>query len=540
MKFSSLRIIFCLIMVIVLPGMAPAAGNALPASEDGQILVQFKSNISASQISAFNSSNAVQLIKLYKVGRIHHLKLPAGMSVSQAIGIFNASGLVEFAEPNYLRYLNAVPNDPGFVNMWGLNNTGQTGGTINADINAPEAWNITTGSASVIVADLDTGLDMTHPDIAANVWMNPGEIAGNGIDDDGNGYIDDVHGWDFGELDNDPSDTVASCSGHGTHTAGTIGASGNNGVGVTGVNWTVSLMPLKIFKPYLGGLLCSAPSSAIIAAINYASMMGARVSNNSYGGGPFSQAEMNAIQASKALFVAAAGNDGLNNDTTPAYPASYPLDNIISVAATDHNDVLAIFSNFGTTVDLAAPGVGIASTLPNNSYALYDGTSMATPHVTGVAALLLASNPNLTINELKMLLLDGVDLVPGLPVLTQGRLNAFTSLSFAQGPADVTVALTPQSPTTVVGGATITYNIALTNNSLISQTVIAQVYAQLPNGSTMPLQGPQSVTLPAGRSVNQTFNQTIPLGAPPGIYTLFGQADGATGFDEDPVAYTIN
>jgi len=529
-------------MLLMGPAISMAAGNNLPQYEKGQILVSFKSGVTASQITGLNATNAVSIIKYFKTGKIHQLKLPAGLNVQQAVKAYKASALIEFAEPNYYRYLQAAPNDPGYAaNMWGLNNIGQTGGTINADINAPEAWNITTGSSAVIVADIDSGMDMTHPDLVANVWVNLGEIPGNGIDDDGNGYIDDVHGWDFGENDNDPSDTIASCGGHGTHTAGTIGASGNNGVGVTGVNWAVSLMPLKIFNPIFGGLFCTASSSAIIGAVNYASMMGARVSNNSYGGGPASLAEQNAIQASKALFVAAAGNDGLSNDITASYPATYPLDNIISVAATDHNDVQAVFSNFGVlTVDLAAPGVHILSTLPNNTYNFYDGTSMAAPHVTGAAALLLAQNPNLTINELKRLLLDGVDPIPGLPVLTGGRLNIFTSLTFNQTPADVTVALTPVSPTTVVAGDIITYNIALTNNSAVSQTFAASVYAQSPNGNTRPLQGPLNVTIPAGGVVNKAFSLPVPTGTSPGVYTLFGQADSVTSFDEDPLAYTVN
>jgi len=523
-------------------GLALTATSAtgLPEYQEGQILVKFKHNISLAQVQSLNASNATKILKRFKAGNIDHLALPANMNVQQAIQAYQSSGLVEFAEPNYIRYLNAIPNDPGYAaNMWGLNNTGQTAGIFDADIDAPEAWTITTGSSAVIVADIDSGMDMTHPDLVANLWTNPNEIANNGIDDDANGYIDDIHGWDFGENDNNPSDTISSCGGHGTHTAGTIGASGNNGAGITGVNWTVSLMPLKVFKPIFGGIFCTADSAAIIGAINYASMMGARVSNNSYGGGPASQAEQSAIQASKALFVAAAGNDGANNDLTPSYPANYPLDNVLSVAATDHNDAMAIFSNFGTSVHLAAPGVSILSTLPNNQYDFYDGTSMAAPHVTGVAALLLAQNPNLTINELKRLLLDGVDLIPGLNVATSGRLNAFTSLTNTGAIADVTVALIPVSPTTSPLGSVITYRVSLTNNTAIAQSIAVQVYAQLPTGVNRQLTSAANVTVPAGATVSQTFNQPVPATVTPDVYTLFAQADSATSFDEDPVAYTI-
>ena len=272
---------------------------------------------------------------------------------------------VLYAQPNYYVHLQTTgfPNDPNFSSQWGMNNTGQTGGTTDADIDAPEAWAITAGDSSIVVAVLDTGVDYTHPDLAANIWTNPGEIAGDGIDNDGNGFIDDVHGWDFQNEDNDPMDD----HGHGTHVAGTIAAVGNNGVGVAGVAWNVTIMPLKIMSS-------SGTSFDAIQALNYAVAMGVKISNNSY----YMSGMYNAIEAAGAaghLFVTAAGNSGVNTDITPHYPSIYDLENIISVAATDHNDNKLSSSNYGlTTVDLGAPGANIYSTKKGGGYGNMSGT----------------------------------------------------------------------------------------------------------------------------------------------------------------------
>ena len=258
---------------------------------------------------------------------------------------------VRYFEPNQnLWTIDAVPNDSRLGDLWGMNNTGQTGGGNDSDIDAPEAWDLTTGSASVVVGIIDTGVDYNHPDLAANIWTNPGEIAANGVDDDGNGFVDDIHGYDFVNNDGDPIDDDE----HGTHVAGTIGGVGNNGSGVVGVNWTSSIMGLKFLDA--GG---SGSTANAIRAVNYATLMrqqygvNVRVTNNSWGGGGFSQALRDAINAGAnagILFVAAAGNDESNNDTTPSYPASYDIPSILSVAATDHGDVLARFSNYGATI----------------------------------------------------------------------------------------------------------------------------------------------------------------------------------------------
>ncbi len=284
------------------------------------------------------------------------------------------------------------------------------------------------GSSSVIVANIDTGVDYNHPDLAANIWTNPGEIPGNGIDDDGNGYVDDVRGWDFANNDNDPMDD----QGHGTHTAGTIAAVGNNATGVTGVAWRAKIMPLKFITASGSGTSLGAAQ-----AILYAASMGAKISSNSWGGGGFSQTIENAINTanqSGMLFVTAAGNANANNDTTVSYPCNSTLPNVLCVAATDHNDQKASFSNYGAVnVDLGAPGVSILSTVPagtcgmcnSSGYRYASGTSMATPHVSGAAALLRAQLPSLTPVAVKNILMQSVDPIAALSgkMVTGGRLN---------------------------------------------------------------------------------------------------------------------
>lgn len=394
----------------------------------GELLVKFNPNANNSEVDLAIQGVNGKIIKEYRIVEgLVHIQIPESLNIRDAIAILKQNPLVEYAEPNYIRYATTIPNDPGFSYLWGLNNTGQTGGTSDADIDAPEAWDINTGSANNVIAVIDTGVDMAHEDLSANIWTNLDEIPGNGIDDDHNGYIDDTHGWDFYSNDNDPSDTN-TCK-HGTHVSGTIGASGNNGKGVTGVNWNVKIMPLR----FLGGFLCSGSDADAIKAIEYATDKGIRISNNSWGGGGYGRALEDAIRNSEMIFVAAAGSggwDGIgdNNDQTPEYPASYPLYNIVSVAATDHNDTLASFSNYGqASVDLSAPGVDIASTIPGNKYTRFSGTSMATPHVTGVVGLLLSQNPVLENWQVICKILQGVD-KKGLPVLTGGRLNAYNSL----------------------------------------------------------------------------------------------------------------
>lgn len=338
---------------------------------------------------------------------------------------------MEVVEPDYVVFASVMPNDPSFSSLWGMHNSGQTGGTGDADIDAPEAWEVTRGSSSVVVGVIDTGIDYTHPDLAANIWANIGEVPNNGIDDDGNGYIDDTRGWDFVSNDNDPADDHY----HGTHCAGTIGAVGDNSVGVVGVCHTVRLMSLKFLSGSGGGT-----TSDAIEAVQYATANHANLTSNSWGGGGYSQTLKNAIDAAGTagiLFVAAAGNDGMNTDVSPSYPASYDSANIISVAASDHNDALASFTNYGaTTVDLAAPGVSIYSTSPGGGYRSLSGTSMACPHVAGACALIKAARPAMNWADIKNSLLNNVDGVSGMvgKVAKNGRMNIARALVIATEP----------------------------------------------------------------------------------------------------------
>ena len=400
-----------------------AEANYVP----NQVIVKFDPEMSRVEKESLCERLNAEVVDTTQTGGIQLLKVD-GVDFEEAIMILKNHSQIEYAEPNYIVSVDdiMIPNDPGFDNLYGLNNTGQTGGTPDADIDSPEAWEIQTGSSDVVIGVIDSGVDYNHPDLVNNMWTNPGEIRDNGIDDDGNGFVDDFFGYDFINDDGDPFDDDS----HGTHVAGTIAVEGNNGIGVTGASWDGQIMALKFINADGSGSTFDA-----IQAIEYATMMGADLTNNSWGGGGSSQALEDAIAAAGEdgqLFIAAAGNDSVDSDLSPAYPASYDLDNIISVAATDDNDQLAEFSNFGaTTVDLGAPGVEILSTVPGGDYDFFNGTSMAAPHVSGVVSLLLAEEPGLSTEQAKNLILTGVDPIPDLEghTVTGGRLNAFNSLS---------------------------------------------------------------------------------------------------------------
>jgi large repetitive protein len=494
-RFGCLLMILVAVLALQTTALAQTPGR--PLNVPGELLVKFKPSVTDQAIATLKAQIGLDTVKVFQRILVHHLRIRSGVPEGQVLARLRQLPEVEYAELNYLRYVNQTPNDPQYPQMWGLQNTGQTGGTPGADIHAPQAWEIQTGSPSMVVAVIDSGMDLTHEDLAANLWTNPS---------------DGSHGWDFRDGDNNPTDTSPNCQGHGTHTAGTIGAAGNNEIGVVGVNWRVQLMPLRVF----GGTLCSGADSNIIAAVDYYTSFGVRVSNNSYGGGPANQALSDAILASNSVYVAAAGNNGTNNDVSPSYPASYTLDNIVAVAATDKNDLLASFSNFGqTSVDLGAPGVDILSTLPGNSYGYLSGTSMATPHVAGAAALVLAQNPTLTNNEVIWRILKTAD-PTGLPVRTQGRLNLAKALQLQP---DVTIAVTPQGPTTVHPGETVPYAVTLTNRSGAARTVTAVIMLRAPDGKERVLQGPMTVSLPVEGERAQTFSLGIP---PAPLSSLFG------------------
>jgi subtilisin family serine protease len=373
------------------------------------------------------------------------LTLRDDVSLSSELARLASNPAVEYAEPNYrLKLLDAgqvLPNDFEFSRMYPLLNPGGTDARTNADIHATQAWQYTTGDKKVIVAVIDTGIDYLHEDLRDNIWINDKEIPNNGIDDDGNGLVDDYIGYDFVSNDSDPYDDNQ----HGTHVAGIIGAKGNNGIGTVGVNWNVSLMALKAFDDQGSGTV-----DAAIAAIQYAVANGARIINGSWGLDERSRALEDAIQSAAdagVLFVAAAGN---NRSDAPSYPASF--DSVLSVGATDKRDIRAVYSNYGPTVDIAAPGDAVFSTLPENNYGYLSGTSMSAPHVAGTAALVLSRFPNYSRQELFDILVNSVDPVLFDEPLGNGRLNANIAVQMDQPLPSAKLSV----PATISGGISIT------------------------------------------------------------------------------------
>jgi subtilisin family serine protease len=413
------------------PGLTGVMNAQLPR-KDGEFLVTVRGTVAHSPAIRELVRQGGRVLKQFRSSPTVLVKMPAAegtLAFSAAMTSLMQAPEVKNVEANALLRVNVVPNDEKFAELYAMQNNGQTGGREGADVSATAAWDITTGSRSVVVGIIDTGIDYTHPDLRDNYWANPGEIgvdengqdkSTNGRDDDGNGYIDDYRGWDFVNNDNDPMDD----QGHGTHCAGTIGARGNNGEGVAGINWEVSLVGLKFLGADGSGTL-----DAAVEAIEYATSLGVNLTSNSWGGGGYSQTMAAAIAEAGSkgiLFIAAAGNELNNNDANPSYPASYPLDNIISVAATDHKDDLAYFSNFGQrSVHLAAPGVDILSTTPGGKYRKLSGTSMACPHVSGAAALLWSAFPELDYKGIKARLINNVSAVASLQSRTvaAGRLS---------------------------------------------------------------------------------------------------------------------
>ena len=403
------------------------------------------------EISSLQWSPDIPSLRSFRLDPdLFHVKVPETIGTEQAIDVLSKNPSVKYAEKNGIFHAETIPNDTHFDKLWGLHNTGQAEGTVDADIDAPEAWDIFTGSSDIVVAVIDSGVDYNHEDLAANIWINWDEYNGTpGVDDDSNGYVDDVYGWDFVNNDNDPMDDYSYMEiYHGTHVSGTIGAQGNNGKGVTGVNWNVRIMVLKSLDAYGGGTTAN-----LVQAIDYSTDNGAHLSNNSWGGYDYSQsmyyAITRAMNAGK-LFIAAAGNDGLDTDQTRHYPSCYSHDNIISVAATNNKDELSIRSNYGArTVDLGAPGGwwvqsgetpnedDIYSTKRYDDYQFLYATSMATPHVSGVAALVWGYYPAMDYKQVKCKIFCTVDPKSSLSgkVASGGRLNAYNSLTTPSEPA---------------------------------------------------------------------------------------------------------
>jgi subtilisin family serine protease len=427
-----------------------------------ELLIKFRT-ASASSINSVTEGLKATILNHFRMTDVYHIRLPENLTLTAALDFFRNNAQVEYAEPNYVRKAwSTFPNDPYFDQQWALHNTLQAG----VDISALTAWDVTTGSNATVTAVIDTGIDYTHPDLAANMWRNLGEIAGNGIDDDHNGYVDDVYGIDTYNGDSDPIDDF----GHGTHCAGIIGAAGNNGMGIASVNWNASIMALK----FVGNQGYGSDSGAI-ECIDYAIMMkvlhgvNVRVLSNSWGGDEYDQALYDAIQTAginNILFVAAAGNSGSNNGMLPVYPASYDLDNIIAVAATDYSDLLAEFSSWGPkSVDVGAPGDYVLSTMPtyhvtmndmgySMEYSYMSGTSMACPHVAGVAALILALHQSYSCNQVRTRILSTVDVLPSLSgkVLTDGRINATRALTPTDNSMHVKI-IDPIANFTIIKGA---------------------------------------------------------------------------------------
>lgn len=462
----------------LLPALA-SASVALQTDERGayrtdSLLVVYKQGVSLSEkrsvrnlvLARIKDRDSDEIDDNYRhlmQGRLAKYAI-GNLSVKQALQKLRNHPAVEYAEPDYIRYASVIPDDPDFSQLWGLHNTGQTGGVADADIDAPEAWDISTGSKDIIVGVIDTGVDHSHPDLNDNIWINPGEIPDNGVDDDGNGYIDDVHGINAITDVGDPMDD----EGHGSHVSGTIGATGNNGVGVVGVNHQVSIAGCKFLSAAGTG-----STSDAIKCIDY--MVGLRqagnnirILNNSWGGGGFSQALSDAIDGSEAadiLFVAAAGNDAVDNDVNPSYPSNYEHESVLAVASTNASDEMSWFSQWGlTSVDMGAPGSAIVSTLPGGGYGSASGTSMAAPHVAGAAALVLSVNPDLNAVELKQLLMDSGDDNAALTGKTVSgkRLNAFRALEDADPQPGFRISVSPVN-TSIEAGETATYDFTLTS-----------------------------------------------------------------------------
>ncbi len=342
----------------------------------GEVIVKYKKFISVKQAKSLSNIMGLKVTKAFKTlsksrqGAYVQIRSKI-LSTDELVEMLKKDPNVEYVEPNYIHYPNKVPNDPKFGKLWGQQNTAQdvigTVGTVDADIDAPETWDISTGTDDTVIAVIDTGVDYLHEDLKANMWVNKHEIAGNGIDDDNNGYIDDIYGINSIDGSGNPMDSLADGGEHGTHVSGTIAAVGDNGKGVVGVSWNSKIMALK-FLGNNGGATSEAIECLEYVIAQKKAGVNIIATNNSWGGGGFEQALKDAIKATNdlgILFIAAAGNDETDNDQSSHYPSSYDLPGIISVAATDQNDALASFSNYGaTSVDIAAPGTNILSSIP--------------------------------------------------------------------------------------------------------------------------------------------------------------------------------
>ena len=428
-----------LISFITLSTASAAPKNLVkkdPEAVPGEYVVKIKPQLS---IQSFSKVSIANNLRSYVKNTIPDLNLvvikrPVFETQRSVIQELSQNPNVQYVEPNYIYRINKTPNDPMLGQLWGMANTGAADsagqvGTAGIDIGALQAWDIETGNENTLVAVIDTGISYNSPELKDNVWTNEAELNGQpGVDDDNNGVIDDIHGANFVEATAPTGDPLDD-HGHGTHCSSTIGARGDDGVGLAGVAWKTKIMGVKFLSAGGSGTLEGA-----VEAINYANKMGAKIFSNSWGGGGFSQALLEVIQKtndSKGLFVAAAGNDSANNDASPTYPATYDVPNILSVAAIDNMGQLASFSSYGKTkVHVGAPGVNIVS-LTTNGYESWSGTSMATPHVSGIAVLLASHFPEMTGVELKDRIIATAkpDRFLNKKVKSGGIANAYTALT---------------------------------------------------------------------------------------------------------------
>ena len=438
------RVLKALLSLSTFTSLSAAAANY--GAKAGEYIVRLKPSAERLQIQSLQNVLGAEVLQVVSndlnIVLVQKSIIETSASVIQS---FSHNPYVLYAEPNYIYRASGgstiTPNDPELAKLWGLINTGQKAiggsgpviGTPGIDIDAVRAWQVETGSKSVVVAVIDTGVNYNNPDLKNNIYVNQAELKGQpGVDDDANGFIDDVNGWDFSGNDNNPMDVY----GHGTHCSGTIGATGNDGLGITGVAWNVSILPVRFLGDDGGGTTAGA-----IGSIEYATKMKVNIMSNSWGGGAFSQALMDVITAAKdqgILFVAAAGNSSTDLDSSPEYPAAYAVDNIVAVAAIDPNGFVASFSNYGkNTVHIAAPGVGILSHTMNGLQS-WDGTSMACPHVAGVAALLMSQDMTQSYLTLKSRLLSSARPVAALRgrVSTGSMLSAYYALTNQVAPVD--------------------------------------------------------------------------------------------------------
>lgn len=419
---------------------------------EGELIVAYRRGARPEAPARISQAVGSRKLRGLQLLNAEHVALPSGMSVRDAVVRYMQDPDVEYAEPNYVRSIRStVPDDPLFPSQWALRNTAVAG----ADLMMIRAWDITRGTGGVVVAVLDTGIDYFHPDLAGNIWTNPGEPNCASVNDnDNNGFTADCRGWNFIARNNHPMDD----NGHGSHVSGTIGAMGNNGTGIAGMMWNVKIMPLKVLNSSGDGTIADE-----VAAIQYAVKHGARVINASFAGDSYSLTEANALWAANAagvLLTTAAGNGhngpgGTNNDIKPVYPGNHGLPNIITVAATDSHDRLATFSNYGpATVHVAAPGTAILGAVPAGlersfcgmspypGYAYCDGTSMATPYVSGLAGLLFDYYPDFSPSQVRATVLAYSDQLSTLKgKIIYGRINAYRSLSSLQQPSALTAAV---------------------------------------------------------------------------------------------------